>query len=44
MTPTASSSAAASKASQSSLTVWTRNAFSLSGRLIVMVARPPPTS
>jgi hypothetical protein len=44
MTPTDSSSAAASKASQSSAMVWTLNAFSRSGRLIVIVARPSPTS
>ena len=44
ITPTASSSAAASNASASSRTVWRRNAFSRSGRLIVIVARPAATS
>jgi hypothetical protein len=44
MTPTRSSSAAASKASHSSRMVRPRKAFSRSGRLMVIVARPPPTS
>ena len=44
ITPTDSSSAAASNASQSSSIVWPRNALRRSGRLIVIVARPPPTS
>jgi hypothetical protein len=44
ITPTASSSAAASKASHSSPIVCVRKAFSRSGRLIVIVARPSATS
>ena len=44
ITPTASSSAAASNASHSSSIVCPRNAFRRSGRSIVIVARPPPTS
>jgi hypothetical protein len=44
ITPTDSSSAAASNAWQSSSTVRRRKAFRRSGRLIVMVARPSPTS
>ena len=44
ITPTASSSAAASKASASSRIVCERKAFSRSGRLIVIVALPPATS
>jgi hypothetical protein len=44
ITPTDSSSAAASKASHSSAIVWTLKALRRSGRLIVIVARPSPTS
>ena len=44
ITPTASSSAAASNASHSSTIVWPRKALSRSGRLMVIVARPASTS
>jgi hypothetical protein len=44
ITPTDSSSAAASNASHSSSIVCPRNALSRSGRSIVIVARPPATS